>query len=131
MELYKKIQKTIDKLVESNVTLPIACKLNFTIAYLGEISDDIMEVELKQSLKVAGWMYSDVTMVLFRHKGEMYEAFLSQLKEIAEAPLKANKKFLAEGDKNEVGFMRRDANGRIVGYVKTADILAISNVVKM
>jgi hypothetical protein len=99
---------------------PTQFGISFKCIYIGEVKG-ITEVEIKGSGE-NGWLYSDALLVMFRHDGGLFECRLSDLKELSEATLK-QKRF---SDTEAVGYLKR-VDGRIVGYISTAEMLDISN----
>lgn len=123
--LLKKAESLAPKLTD----MPIISQTNLTIIYLGTVSL-LAEVELKANKANTGWLYNKSAIVFFHHNDQMYEAFISTLKVLAEEKFYL-KKFLKEGEEPSAGVLKRDAAGRIVGYLSVEDLIAVSNKIQL
>ena len=119
-EILRKAEKMAPKLLD----LPFVSEVKIKIIFLGTISN-LAEIELKSDKKTPGWLYTKDAIVFFIHNDQLYEVFISTLKETAEDKLSA-KKFIADDESPSPGALKRNS-GRIVGYLSAEDLISISN----
>lgn len=95
---------------------------NIKIVYLGLVGD-IVEVEIKKDNQDLGWLYSGVALLLFERDGIIYEAWLEDFKLAAQEALK--EKVAGNGEPGTL--LKDNATGRIVGFVKSEDLLKVAS----
>lgn len=120
-ELLRGVDEMSPKLVE----MPAIADMTTTMIYLGPLTD-LAGVEIKKDKNTKGWLYNTNSIVFFRHEDVMYEVFISTLRELAEEKFVA-KKLIKPEDPISAGVMVRYPDARIVGFIHTQDLLAISN----
>lgn len=102
--------------------LPLRYKMAFELAWLGDLSGDLFEVEIRESKDMLGWLYSNLSIVFYRYEGNLYECWVSSLKNIVEDRMK-EKKFSIDPEAN---CLQRDTSGRIVAQVWMSEVVEIS-----
>lgn len=119
--LLTKAQELVPKLAE----YPIISDLNTTMIYLGPVTD-LAQVEIKKDKTTKGWMYNTNSIVFFHYNEELYEVFISTLRDFALEKFAAKKLVKPDEDIGD-GIMVRFPDARITGYVAVEDLVAVSH----
>jgi hypothetical protein len=128
MYLYEKMRERLSALSLINEPLPVRADLKFSVIWLGHLTGETFEVEIRLNAKDLGWMYTDAALLFFTYTPTEdkpvvhYECWLSKVKELAEEKLKA--KTFSDG--RQAGTLYKDASKQVLGYLDIKDVLAIS-----
>lgn len=125
MILYKFIHRSIPALnLVSSISggKPEIFSVKLDMAWMGDITDHL-EVEIKEDAEKMGWLYSNLNMLFFKYKGDLYECGLQKLKALTEEKLK-DKRYT---DTAIINCLFRNASGRIITLISVVDLLEISS----
>lgn len=115
----------VDKMKDRLVDFPVISEMKTTMIYLG-ILTDLAEVEVKKNKTEKGWLYNTNSIVFFRYKEDLYELWVSKLKDLAEEKF-ASKKIIKDDEEASAGVMRLHPDRAITGFIAVDDLLAVSN----
>ena len=98
---------------------PNLINMHFSIVWLGDVTDDLIAVEIKDNRGELGWLYSDQSLVVFlpKDRSVMVAFVLSEFKEYVEEKLRS-KQFSAEPE----AYKLTRSEKSIVGWIPYSEI---------
>lgn len=134
MILYKFLEKTLGKIQLMEPVLgdsPIHFVLRSNMIWLGNLTKRV-EIEIRKSRTVLGWLYSETDFVYFSHDNQLYECPLDKLRERAENRIMENgRKFVETPEINCLHRSERTQVGRIITLLAIEDLLGISGKIEI